>query len=237
MSDELLFFLCVFFILNFFFFFFFFFQAEDGIRDKLVTGVQTCALPILRGLAAARTRYRTGGGDAAALPRRAVHRAAFAGGCWFPIPRRAGAPGSGRDAHDRPGGRARAPARRGPAHAGPRWTRGARDGRGGHRQESADPGVPHGRLDPLGADRVWPLSSDRADLAVPAVGGGVARRRPGAARAHSRRARRRNSQAADGALPRAGAADRGPDRRRRTSGGPLRADARAAQRDGRGRST
>src|SRR5205823_10133522 len=29
------------------FFVFFFFQAEDGIRDKLVTGVQTCALPIL----------------------------------------------------------------------------------------------------------------------------------------------------------------------------------------------
>src|SRR5438552_12260811 len=28
-------------------FFFFFFQAEDGIRDDLVTGVQTCALPIL----------------------------------------------------------------------------------------------------------------------------------------------------------------------------------------------
>src|SRR6266545_6594221 len=28
------------------FVFFFFFQAEDGIRDKLVTGVQTCALPI-----------------------------------------------------------------------------------------------------------------------------------------------------------------------------------------------
>src|SRR2546425_2257037 len=27
---------------------FFFFQAEDGIRDKLVTGVQTCALPISR---------------------------------------------------------------------------------------------------------------------------------------------------------------------------------------------
>src|SRR5438034_8268034 len=31
----------------FFFFFFFFFQAEDGIRDHCVTGVQTCALPIL----------------------------------------------------------------------------------------------------------------------------------------------------------------------------------------------
>src|SRR6266496_5549019 len=27
-------------------FFFFFFQAEDGIRDLYVTGVQTCALPI-----------------------------------------------------------------------------------------------------------------------------------------------------------------------------------------------
>ena len=27
-------------------FFFFFFQAEDGIRDADVTGVQTCALPI-----------------------------------------------------------------------------------------------------------------------------------------------------------------------------------------------
>ena len=26
--------------------FFFFFQAEDGIRDTSVTGVQTCALPI-----------------------------------------------------------------------------------------------------------------------------------------------------------------------------------------------
>src|SRR5256885_13211945 len=28
------------------FLFFFFFQAEDGIRDYKVTGVQTCALPI-----------------------------------------------------------------------------------------------------------------------------------------------------------------------------------------------
>src|SRR3989449_6112662 len=31
-----------------FFFVFFFFQAEDGIRDVAVTGVQTCALPISR---------------------------------------------------------------------------------------------------------------------------------------------------------------------------------------------
>src|SRR3712207_7793384 len=34
-------------------FFFFFFQAEDGIRDIGVTGVQTCALPILTLLPAA----------------------------------------------------------------------------------------------------------------------------------------------------------------------------------------
>src|SRR5690554_7298726 len=32
---------------------FFFFQAEDGIRDADVTGVQTCALPILGTLAQA----------------------------------------------------------------------------------------------------------------------------------------------------------------------------------------
>src|SRR3989449_10908816 len=30
-------------------YFFFFFQAEDGIRDVAVTGVQTCALPISPG--------------------------------------------------------------------------------------------------------------------------------------------------------------------------------------------
>src|SRR5687768_18219730 len=38
-------------LLNLMFFlycFFFFFQAEDGIRDVAVTGVQTCALPIWR---------------------------------------------------------------------------------------------------------------------------------------------------------------------------------------------
>src|SRR5947209_17428354 len=31
--------------------YFFFFQAEDGIRDIGVTGVQTCALPIYRRMA------------------------------------------------------------------------------------------------------------------------------------------------------------------------------------------
>src|SRR2546425_13209876 len=41
-------------------FLFFFFQAEDGIRDKLVTGVQTCALPICR----RRSRSPEAGGGA-----------------------------------------------------------------------------------------------------------------------------------------------------------------------------
>src|SRR5699024_12211335 len=40
-SPVYIFFLCVMLC-----FFFFFFQAEDGIRDRNVTGVQTCALPI-----------------------------------------------------------------------------------------------------------------------------------------------------------------------------------------------
>src|SRR5438132_5560055 len=37
---------CFFFLFSFVSCFFFFFQAEDGIRDHCVTGVQTCALPI-----------------------------------------------------------------------------------------------------------------------------------------------------------------------------------------------
>src|SRR5205823_7367588 len=36
---------------------FFFFQAEDGIRDKLVTGVQTCALPIYVGFPSLRRGF------------------------------------------------------------------------------------------------------------------------------------------------------------------------------------
>src|SRR5438874_11943506 len=43
-----------------FFYFFFFFQAEDGIRDLYVTGVQTCALPICAsGQGSAEHRGRT----------------------------------------------------------------------------------------------------------------------------------------------------------------------------------
>src|SRR3954452_25636956 len=41
---------------------FFFFQAEDGIRDADVTGVQTCALPIS-------TRSSDGKGKSAAKPK------------------------------------------------------------------------------------------------------------------------------------------------------------------------
>src|SRR5438094_6574569 len=46
---------CLFLLVNcpFFVFLFFFFQAEDGIRDRTVTGVQTCALPISVGAARA----------------------------------------------------------------------------------------------------------------------------------------------------------------------------------------
>src|SRR6266576_4802896 len=52
-------------------FFVFFFQADDGIRDLYVTGVQTCALPIFGGTElvgparelAAGTFYRPPAGD------------------------------------------------------------------------------------------------------------------------------------------------------------------------------
>src|SRR5256886_9613102 len=40
--------------------FFFFFQAEDGIRDLTVTGVQTCALPIYHVLAIGQHRRAVG---------------------------------------------------------------------------------------------------------------------------------------------------------------------------------
>src|SRR6266487_1672051 len=47
------------------FHFFFFFQAEDGIRDGRVTGVQTCALPICRDPVPALGRGAIGRGDGA----------------------------------------------------------------------------------------------------------------------------------------------------------------------------
>src|SRR5690554_7180073 len=42
----------------------FFFQAEDGIRDADVTGVQTCALPISPGLASGQSPGARGDGRA-----------------------------------------------------------------------------------------------------------------------------------------------------------------------------
>src|SRR5689334_24752226 len=52
-------------------FFFFFFQAEDGIRDGTVTGVQTCALPISTGAEVALQRgadFVVFDGSGAAIP-------------------------------------------------------------------------------------------------------------------------------------------------------------------------
>src|SRR5690606_39879072 len=46
----------------------FFFQAEDGIRDFHVTGVQTCALPIWEALPAALEERDEGALDAGAAP-------------------------------------------------------------------------------------------------------------------------------------------------------------------------
>src|SRR6266498_4516604 len=52
--------------------FFFFFQAEDGIRDADVTGVQTCALPIclaLAGLPRTSSNASSPAGTSACSPR------------------------------------------------------------------------------------------------------------------------------------------------------------------------
>src|SRR5438093_6277659 len=51
--------------------FFFFFQAEDGIRDWSVTGVQTCALPISPSPAVVREAVPAYGTDAFGAARRA----------------------------------------------------------------------------------------------------------------------------------------------------------------------
>src|SRR5437016_8791263 len=64
-----LFFFFFFFIFIFVFLFFFFFQAEDGIRDWSVTGVQTCALPISGGGGGFRLFARGGRAGTAAVHR------------------------------------------------------------------------------------------------------------------------------------------------------------------------
>src|SRR5258708_23232501 len=58
----------------------FFFQAEDGIRDDLVTGVQTCALPIYQGGAHAPVRARHDPGDRPWIQRLRVVSGTDAGG-------------------------------------------------------------------------------------------------------------------------------------------------------------
>src|SRR5688572_32440122 len=66
-----------FYIIFLVFFFFFFFQAEDGIRDLTVTGVQTCALPIFFRRRAAITACRPDTSCAARCSTRSgeLHRA------------------------------------------------------------------------------------------------------------------------------------------------------------------
>src|SRR5438874_5147638 len=58
-------------------FFFFFFQAEDGIRDLYVTGVQTCVLPIYR-----EKKFRQAAFQYLFQSRYPTQRS----GCWFPRP-------------------------------------------------------------------------------------------------------------------------------------------------------
>src|SRR5256885_6966158 len=56
--------------------FFFFFQAEDGIRDYKVTGVQTCALPIFPSSPGGSSAGQ-GNGRGAALSAVAIRTRAF----------------------------------------------------------------------------------------------------------------------------------------------------------------
>src|SRR2546429_8251146 len=59
--------------------FFFFFQAEDGIRDVAVTGVQTCALPISAGDSAGESVRVLGFGSDRAHRGRRTHHGRAAG--------------------------------------------------------------------------------------------------------------------------------------------------------------
>src|SRR5690349_22492832 len=75
-------------------YFFFFFQAEDGIRDLYVTGVQTCALPICVPARRPSARRRSPARGAAARDRRGAERT---------LQRRAGRHGRGRSEERRVG--------------------------------------------------------------------------------------------------------------------------------------
>src|SRR3989475_8490628 len=91
--------------------FFFFFQAEDGIRDLTVTGVQTCALPIsfLKGTAAAPP-----------LIRQALHSPA--GNPWTEMGVDLGADGALGDVGDVPLGTSRSEERRVGKECRSRWS-------------------------------------------------------------------------------------------------------------------
>src|SRR5699024_11881858 len=65
---------------------FFFFQAEDGIRDRNVTGIQTCALPILGPLEVGSRRCRFGRGSWQ-WPLGGGNASAGGTGCRLPRPR------------------------------------------------------------------------------------------------------------------------------------------------------
>src|SRR5689334_10676301 len=69
-------------------FFVFFFQAEDGIRDGTVTGVQTCALPIFAAFPAARVGNGFGLSETSALATFLPHEytAEHADAVGFPTP-------------------------------------------------------------------------------------------------------------------------------------------------------
>src|SRR5687767_15749281 len=78
---------------------FYFFQAEDGIRDKLVTGVQTCALPICEARPISRSS-----GDSVTLENVAPAKVGSSlrkPGLWRRRPRRAPSPPAARAARTR----------------------------------------------------------------------------------------------------------------------------------------
>src|SRR2546430_8665567 len=62
--------------------FFFFFQAEDGIRDLTVTGVQTCALPISRELMEAEISERIGAERGEVSAERSTYRNGYRPRAW-----------------------------------------------------------------------------------------------------------------------------------------------------------
>src|SRR5256885_9132331 len=61
---------------------FFFFQAEDGIRDYKVTGVQTCALPI----SFSKSRHSAGERDKATNAEIKTETAMVMANCWYNLP-------------------------------------------------------------------------------------------------------------------------------------------------------